>query len=195
MEVRRSPATSVDEVLDLYARWGEEHYDEELTQASHAVQVAAWARSESATEPEVAAALLHDVGHLLVMEAHAAGEPVDLDEDWHHELLGARYLGPLFPTAVTGPIALHVQAKRYRCTVDPTEIERLSPGSQASLARQGGPMSDAEVERFARLPAAHAAIRLRAWDDAGKALDVVPAPVASYRALLSRVAEDWTAIG
>lgn len=183
----RSAAASVDEVLALYARWGEEGYDEALTQSSHAAQVAAWARAEGADEALVAAALLHDVGHLLAMEARGHGRP-DPEADLRHEAVGARWLARLFPAEVTAPIALHVQAKRYRCAVDPGEEARLSPGSRASLARQGGPLTEAEAERFAALPAAADAVRLRGWDDAGKALDADPLPVDAHRDLLDRLA-------
>jgi predicted HD phosphohydrolase len=180
-------ASSVDEVLALYARWGDEGYDEALTQSSHAAQVAAWAEAAGAPDTLVAAALLHDVGHLLAMEARGHGRP-DAEADLRHEAVGARWLSGLFPVEVTAPVALHVQAKRYRCAVHPGEIARLSPGSQASLVRQGGPLSEAEAVRFSRLPAAPDALHLRIWDDAGKSLEVEPRPVASYRALLEGLA-------
>ncbi len=185
VEPRR--ATSVEEILALYARWGTERYDEEVSQASHALQAAACARADGAVDELVVAALLHDVGHLLVMDAAGRGD-VDPTVDTGHEATGARYLAGLFPAAVTGPIALHVQAKRYRCTVDPSEVGRLSAGSQASLARQGGPLSPDEAERFARHPAAADALRLRTWDDTGKDLAAAPGSLHDQRDLLVRVA-------
>lgn len=181
----RPPARDLDEVLDLYERWGGYGYDERLSQLEHAAQVAAWAVHEGDTDAAVAAGLLHDVGHLLVMEDKADGIPIT-DEDMRHEGLGARYLGRIFPPAVTGPIALHVQAKRYRCAVDPTEVDRLSPGSQLSLRLQGGPMSPDEVVRFEAMPAHGAAVTLRRRDDAGKVLGADPAPFATYAPLLRR---------
>lgn len=143
--------------------------------------------AEGADEAQVAAALLHDVGHLLVMARLGDATPED-DVDLHHERLGPRYLAWLFGSEVTRPIALHVQAKRYRCTVDPTEAERLSAGSRASLARQGGLMSSDEATRFARLPAAPAAVDLRRRDGAGKVVGAQVAPVAAYRELLDSLA-------
>jgi predicted HD phosphohydrolase len=181
----RGPAVDLDEVLALYERWGSEHYDEALSQLDHAAQVAGWAIHEGDTDDAVAAALLHDVGHLLVMEARATGAPVT-EEDMRHEALGARYLGRLYPPSVTGPIALHVQAKRYRCAVDPTEVDRLSAGSQLSLRLQGGPMTPDEVARFEAMPAHAAAVALRRRDDAGKVLGADPAPLATYEPLLRR---------
>lgn len=183
----RTAAADVDEVLALYDRWGAEHYDEALSQLDHAAQVAAWAVHEGDDDSAVVAALLHDVGHLLVMEARDTGAPVT-DEDMGHEALGARYLAALYPPSVTAPIALHVQAKRYRCAVDPSEVERLSPGSRLSLRLQGGAMTPAEVSRFERLPAHAAAVALRRRDDAGKVLGAEPAPFSAHEDLLRRSA-------
>ena len=89
---------------------------------------------------------------------------------------------------MTGPIALHVAAKRYRSAVDPAYLATLSDGSRRSLLVQGGPMSPDEVTRFEALPAYADAVRLRSWDDGGKVLDGVEVPgLATYRPLLERV--------
>jgi predicted HD phosphohydrolase len=180
-------ARSVDEILDLYARWGARHYDEDLSQTSHALQTAARARAEGAGDELVVAALLHDVGHLLAMDQAGRGD-VEPEQDTGHEATGARYLARVFPPAVTAPIALHVQAKRYRCGVDPTEVERLSAGSRASLVRQGGPLSATDAERFAALASAGDALRLRAWDDTGKDPEAEAGTMEDHRDLLARVA-------
>ena len=180
-------ATSVDEVLALIDGWGRERYDEEVTQLDHALQTAAHARAEDAEPALVAAALLHDVGHLLVLRAGGAADG-DVDVDLAHEARGARWLAPLFPAAVTGPIALHVAAKRYRCAVDAAYHGSLSAGSVRSLVRQGGPMDAEERARFERNPAHLDAVRLRAWDDAGKDLEAAVPDLASYRPLLEALA-------
>lgn len=176
-------ASSVDEVLALLDGWGRERYDEDVTQLDHALQTAAHARAEGAEPALVAAALLHDVGHLLVLRAGGVADG-QVDADLAHEARGARWLAPLLPAAVTGPIALHVAAKRYRCAVDPAYHGSLSAGSVRSLVRQGGPMDADERARFERNPAHLDAVRLRAWDDAGKDLEVTVPELASYRPLL-----------
>lgn len=181
-------ATSVDEVLALLEGWGRERYDEEVTQLDHALQTAAHARAEGAEPALVAAALLHDVGHLLVLRAGGVADG-DVEVDLAHEARGARWLARLFPAAVTGPIALHVAAKRYRCAVDPAYHASLSAGSVRSLVRQGGPMDDGERARFERNPAHLDAVRLRSWDDAGKDLAVTVPELTSYRPLLESLAE------
>ena len=180
---RGAPASSVAEVLDLFERFGRQNYDEDITQLDHALQTAALARSEGAEPALVAAALLHDVGHLLELQAGGVADG-DVADDLAHERTGVRYLAAIFPAAVTGPIALHVAAKRYRCAVDPTYHAGLSAGSTASLARQGGPMDPTEAARFEANPAHADAVRLRGWDDAGKVEDLDVPTLATYLALL-----------
>jgi phosphonate degradation associated HDIG domain protein len=176
-------AASLDDVLALFDRYGRDRYDEDVSQLDHALQTAALARGEGADDPLVAAALLHDVGHLLELRdghGHDAASAVDLG----HEGRGARWLAGLLPPTVTGPIALHVAAKRYRCATEPAYHQGLSAGSAASLVRQGGPMEDAEAARFAGHPAAGDAVRLRGWDDAGKVEELEVPGLDTYRSLL-----------
>ena len=181
------PAASVDEVVALYDAYATQRYDEEITQLDHALQSAALAAHEGATDELVVAALLHDVGHLRELQAGGVADG-QVEVDLGHEARGARYLAGLFPPAVTGPIALHVAAKRYRCAVDPAYEAALSAGSTRSLARQGGPMAPDEVARFEAHPAHADAVRLRGWDDGGKVEGLEVLPFAAYRPLLDRLA-------
>ena len=181
-------AASVDEVLGLYRSYANDRYDEDITQLDHALQTAALARSEGADDALVAAALLHDVGHLLDLAQH--GQRSTSTEDLGHEGRGARYLAALFPPSVTGPIALHVRAKRYRCAVDPEYHDGLSDGSRASLVLQGGPMSVAEAQAFAASPASAAAVALRRWDDGGKVDGIEVPALDDYRPLLESLTGD-----
>lgn len=181
-------ARSVAEVVALYDGYAGGTYDEVVSQLDHALQTAALARAEGAADPLVAAALLHDVGHLLELRDGGVDDG-DVAVDLGHELRGARWLGRLFPPEVTAPIAIHVAAKRYRCAVDPAYEAGLSDGSRRSLARQGGPMVPDEVAGFEADPAHLDAVRLRGWDDAGKVTeDLEVPPLAAYRALLDRLA-------
>lgn len=179
-------ATSVDEVLALYERWGGERYDEVVTQTDHALQTAALARSERAGTALVAAALLHDVGHLLAM-ARPDGSTSPAEVDLAHEARGAAWLEDLFGPEVTAPIALHVAAKRYLCAVGPDYAADLSAGSTRSLALQGGPMDDGERRAFEADPGSAHAVALRTWDDAGKVEGLEVVPLAGYRDLLERL--------
>lgn len=178
-------ARSIDEVLDLMARHRAELYDEEIYQVAHAEQTAALARAASATDAVVAAALLHDVGHLLEVAERQGAR--DRTTDQRHEARGSAWLAQLFPPAVTAPIALHVRAKRYLCAVDPTYLSVLSAGSVASLERQGGPMDAAEIAAFEANPGWEDAVALRRWDDQAKVPDLGVPPAETYRPLLESV--------
>lgn len=174
---------SVDEVLALFARYGEEHYGEDVTQTEHALQCAALAERDGAPDALVAAALLHDVGHLLSL---GHGEVPGTDD--RHEAVGARALAGVFGPEVTGPIALHVTAKRYRCAVDPEALAALSRASVASLAVQGGPLDADACARFAAHPGAADALALRGYDDTGKTEGLIVPGFDHYRGLLERLA-------
>jgi phosphonate degradation associated HDIG domain protein len=173
------------EVVSLYERFGDDHYDEAISQSAHALQTAALAEGADAPDELVAAALLHDIGHLLELDAGQAttARPADL----RHEAVGAAYLARLFPPAVTGPIALHVRAKRYLCATDDSYVARLSEGSLRSLERQGGPMSGAEVAAFERLSFFADAVAVRRWDDAAKVVDLVVPPLSHFAQVLVAV--------
>jgi phosphonate degradation associated HDIG domain protein len=178
-------ATSVSEVVSLYERFGDDHYDEAISQGAHALQTAALGESAGAPPELVAAALLHDVGHLLDLEGH--DDSSDRSADLRHEAVGAAYLASLFPPAVTGPIALHVRAKRYLCATDPGYTARLSEGSLSSLERQGGPMSGDEVASFERLGFFAGAVSVRRWDDAAKVVDLAVPSFSHFAEVLAAV--------
>ena len=173
--------TFVAELADLFARLGGLHYGEDVSQLEHALQTAHHARLDGAPPALVVAALLHDVGHMLQKAGENAAE---LGIDTRHEHISAGYLARAFGPEVTEPIRLHVAAKRYRVAVEPRYLEGLSKASLQSLALQGGPMSEGEIQAFLAQPAAQAALRLRGYDEAGKAPDADVAGFETYGDLL-----------
>jgi [1-hydroxy-2-(trimethylamino)ethyl]phosphonate dioxygenase len=181
------PARSVEELLELYRRWGDDPYDEQLRQSEHALQTASLARASGADPNLTAAALLHDVGHLLHLAAGGAAPDAADHPDLDHEYKGARYLAGLFGPAVTAPIALHVRAKRYLWATDPDYAAGLSAGSRASLERQGGQMAPEECRSFEANPAWESAVRLRRWDDGGKVEGLYVGRIEDYGPMLSSV--------
>ena len=176
----------VDQILEFYASRGAEHYGEDVSQSEHAEQCAWHARADGAGDALVAAALLHDIGHLLQKQGLDAA---DRGIDTHHERIGAGFLARGFPPAVTEPVALHVQAKRFLAATAPGYIDRLSTASLQSLALQGGPMNAAECAAFRANPNHAAALRLRGYDEMGKVAGATPDPVASYAPLLQALFE------
>ena len=171
----------LSEISDLFTRLGDLHYGEDVTQMEHALQAAHHAKLDGASPALVAAALLHDVGHLMQKIGEDAA---DRGIDTRHEQIGAGYLARGFGPEVSEPIRLHVAAKRYRVAIDPTYAGRLSYASQQSLALQGGPMSADEIKIFLSDPFAAAAQKLRGYDEAGKDLEVEVATFETYRDLL-----------
>jgi [1-hydroxy-2-(trimethylamino)ethyl]phosphonate dioxygenase len=178
--------TNIDEIFKLLQESGHRSYfGEPVSQLEHALQCAHLAKQEGAAPSLVAAALLHDVGHLL----HAEDEDVAAaGKDMAHEVLGEEWLSARFGPEVTQPIKLHVAAKRYLCATDPDYLGKLSPASVQSLKLQGGPMTTAEVAEFGSNPFAKDGLRLRRWDDLAKDPDLKVAELAHYRPVLVAVA-------
>ncbi len=157
---------SLSQILEILAQKGSEQYGQEVvTQLEHALQCATLAEVANRSDEMIAACLLHDFGHL----AHDLGDDVALRGlDDRHEYRAIPFLEKLFSPAVTTPIRLHVDAKRYLCAVDATYWESLSPASKRSLELQGGIFSAAEADGFIQQPHAQDAVQLRIWDDCAK---------------------------
>ncbi len=172
----------VDRLMQIFATAGARRYDgEEVSQLEHALQAAAWAQAADAEDGLVAAALLHDVGHLTHPEPEAAvAEAIDD----RHEDQGALLLAEWFPPEVTEPVRLHVAAKRYLCAREPGYFDRLSGASKRSLALQGGAFTEGEAAAFIGQPFAEAAVRLRRWDEAAKVPGAQTPDLESFRTLL-----------
>jgi phosphonate degradation associated HDIG domain protein len=169
-------------VIELMnSRGGESYFGEPVTVLQHCLQAAHFARQADSPETLIAAALLHDVGHLLHQESE---DVADQGVDTQHEELADRMLAAHLPAAVTEPIRLHVAAKRYLCFADSAYLDALSPSSVLSLGLQGGPMSSGEAEAFLSLPFAREAIALRHWDDEAKIRGLAVPEIHSYFPLL-----------
>lgn len=177
------PVNSIDDVFKLLASGGAAAYfGEPVTVLEHSLQVAWFVRRKGAGETLVAAALLHDLGHLM----HTEGEDAATRGlDTRHEELAAKALAEHLPAAVLDPIRLHVAAKRYLCFAEPRYLATLSPASVESLALQGGPMNGKEAESFLALPHARDAITLRHADDAAKVRGLAVPELAGYRLLVA----------
>lgn len=169
-------------VLRLLDERDRDRYDENVTQLEHALQAGALARAEGAADTLVVAALLHDIGHLL-LERHA------VDRDLQHEMVGARFLRRWFGPEVSAPVALHVAAKRLLVGRDPACAAALSPASTRSLVLQGGPLAAAACKRFASIPYAEAATAVWRWDDQAKVPGLPVPSLAAFVPVLWRVVQ------
>jgi [1-hydroxy-2-(trimethylamino)ethyl]phosphonate dioxygenase len=156
----------IDAVFHLFAECGGAlYFGEAVTETEHALQSAHLAEAAGADAELVAAALLHDIGHLL----HGLGEDVAArGTDACHEAGGAAWVARHFGPAVADPVRLHVAAKRYLCAAEPGYLVGLSPASRRSLELQGGPFTSDEQRAFEREPHHARAVALRRWDDAAK---------------------------
>lgn len=175
----------IDDLLDLLSAQGKEAYfGEPVSVLEHCLQCAYFAEQSQASPSTIAAALLHDIGHML------HGLPEDIAQrgvDGAHEEVAAVYLARWFGEDVTETVRLHVAAKRYLCATDPSYFGRLSPASVESLQLQGGPMCDEEVAAFEALPNAGVAVQLRQWDDEAKIQNMDVPGLEHYRSVLLRV--------
>jgi gamma-butyrobetaine dioxygenase len=164
----------VDAIAEMFTSEGAADYlGEPVTVAEHLLQAGARAQAAGAPPALVAAALLHDVGHLRGADAEAddielSGRELMAGTDNNHGDRGAVWLAQWFPASVNEPVRLHVAAKRYLCATEPSYFGRLSEASVYTLTVQGGPMTDAQAREFERSPHAADAIAVRRWDDQAK---------------------------
>ena len=154
-------------------RGAEAYLGEAVSQLEHALQAAHLATQANSPPSLIAAALLHDIGHLLPGSRH---------EETGHEWVLQRF-GP----SVADPVRHHVAAKRYLCAVEPDYYDGLSPTSVRSLALQGGPCTEEEARAFEKLAGFREAVQLRRWDDAAKQPGLAVPPPEEYCTLLDRL--------
>lgn len=173
----------VEEIIQLFATRGDSAYiGEAVSQREHALQAAALAEQDGASDSLVVAALLHDIGHLLHnLPENSADQGIDTT----HETVGDTWLQHAFGPEITEPVRLHVAAKRYLCAVKPEYQAQLSTASVQSLLLQGGPMNADEVHAFESNPHYRDAIRLRRWDDLAKEVNLQVPDVEHYRSRLT----------
>ncbi len=159
--------------------------DEQVTQRQHALQSAKLATDNQACDSLVAAALLHDLGHILADNPMPDSRQKNLDD--RHEYRAYDWLVEAFGKAVAEPIGNHVLAKRYLCTMEPGYLDKLSPTSHKSYLDQGGPLPPAACRQFEASAFFEASLRLRRWDDLAKDPHLQTPTLESYIPLLERL--------
>jgi len=173
-------------LADLLEGKGQRRYGlSGVNQLQHALQTALLAQNAGCAPSLIAAALLHDIGHMV----HGLGEdPASDGVDDRHEILGHAYLTRFFGAEVCEPVRLHVAAKRYLCGTEQDYYSRLAPDSVRSLALQGGPMSIEEAAAFRALPYAEDAVSLRRFDEGAKVKNRPTPSVAHFTPYLKNLA-------
>lgn len=176
----------VTEIQELFAkRARSEYFGEAVSKLQHAEQAAALAARAGADEETILAALLHDIGHLL--EGGVEDAEVGVID---HDHLAARWLRERgFGERLIALVEGHVDAKRYLVATHPDYDAKLSEASRRTLALQGGPMSPAEVERYAVDPLLREKLRLRSWDEQAKDPEAVVAAFGDYEGMLRKYLE------
>lgn len=156
---------AMQQIRAAFERRGNEGYGEGVSQLEHAVQCAAFAQRDGASPALIAAAYLHDIGHLL----HDLPQDIaDSGVDTQHESTGSAWLSQYFGPELTEPVRMHVAAKRYLAATEEGYFDLLSDASKLSLKLQGGPMTPEQAEAFEAEPFFADALRLRRWDEEGK---------------------------
>jgi gamma-butyrobetaine dioxygenase len=169
-----SAGAPIELIEALFAdKAGTAYLGEQVTTAEHLLQAATCAEELDLGDALIVAALLHDVGHFLVSSSSgppivASAAALDGDRPLDHAADGAAWLAQWFAPAVTEPVRLHVEAKRYLCQREPAYAASLSPASVRSLGLQGGPMDVAHAATFSEAPHSADAVALRRCDDWAK---------------------------
>ncbi|MGW4609503.1 2-trimethylaminoethylphosphonate dioxygenase [Streptomyces sp. NPDC004532] len=180
-------ADTLEPLVEMFAGAGTAEYlGEPVTMAQHMLQAGARAEAAGAPPHLVAAALLHDLGH--VDGEVVTGLELMAGTDNRHSHTGADLLGRWFGPEVTEPVRLHVAAKRYLCAVEPDYYDQLSEASKYTLKVQGGVMTPEQAAEFAALPGAADAVAVRRWDEEAKDPNADTPPFEHFLPLLAALA-------
>jgi phosphonate degradation associated HDIG domain protein len=187
-------ALSVDDIVYLLSTRGQAQYGREaVSQLDHALQCAQLAEENNETPETIVAALLHDLGHLLVENQNEIHEAEQQRDDLH-QFAALPFLRGVFPDAVLEPIRLHVDAKRYLCAADTGYWDTLSPASKRSLELQGGVYTASDAATFISQPFAEQAARLRRYDDLAKIPQRTVHQLSHYRTMIDAVSLSKTTV-
>lgn len=156
----------------LFDAYGSNDYiGEPVSQAEHSFQAGYFAAKDGASTEVVIASFLHDIGHMLGLEANMEMRMGNCGIV-NHELIGGNFLRKCgFPENVAFLVQNHVQAKRYLCFSQPEYFNQLSDASRTTLGYQGGPMNAEEAAAFEANPNHKYILRMRSYDEAAKVSD------------------------
>ena len=157
-------------------------FGEELSQLDHALQCAHLAVEHKSPQHIVLACLFHDLGQLVAPDGTQAIGSLGYIG---HEKIAADFLSKRgFKKDVTELIAGHISAKRYLVFKNADYNNKLSPASQKTLARQGGPMIAPEADKFTQDPLLEQKVQLRLWDEEAKIKGKKVPKFANYKEII-----------
>ena len=175
----------VEPLFELLAQAKERGYiGEPISQLEHALQSAKIAIDGHGSEALILAALFHDIGHLCAPKNAPCMDEFGID---NHHGVGAEYLRTIgFSDTIATLVKSHVDGKRYLVAKNANYLEALSPASQETLRRQGGPMSKSEMQSFERHPLFQEILQLRTCDDRAKRVNLEVPSLESYHEMAKR---------
>jgi predicted HD phosphohydrolase len=162
-------------ILAIFDKYGETDYiGEPISVLSHSIQAANVARNTDPSDKElIIAALLHDIGHAVGMEA---GQEMEMEGCGvtDHEFIGERFTASLgFSSRVQKLIRSHVSAKRYLCYKDESYYNKLTDASKTTLRYQGGPMNAEEAFDFEKDEDFEKMLLMRNFDETAKDVNAI----------------------
>ena len=151
---------------------------EVISVLEHSLQSAYLAAQRRLPEEMVVAALLHDVGYLLV------------DENLPHEQVAYDFLTKQcrVPEVIACTIRDHTKAKIVLARYPPYKA-RLSQGSLHSLEEQAGIYTEDDIQAFLKSPYKKETLRLRVIDEHAKLVGVERSDVGTYSYLVLKHAK------
>jgi predicted HD phosphohydrolase len=175
--VELTPFSTTGELMEALGSLEGRTSDDVVPALAHLLQTADILAADHSDDRElIAAGLVHDIASSL--------DPGCRD----HARVGARLVTPVLGERVGDLVAGHAQAKRYLVTMEASYAGALSANSTLTLAVQGGPMTDEELEAFERDKLWPELVSLRRADDAAKVPGRPVRPVTTWRDLLEEVA-------
>jgi len=171
----------VEEVFDLYRRFGHSDYiGEPVSQIEHMCQSAQLAEEQGYDDEVILASFFHDIGHLFAMDQEL--ENMGGFGVMRHEIIGADYLRKTgFSEKIARLVENHVQAKRYLTYKNPEYYSRLSEASKKTLEYQGGVMSPQEANDFEKDELFDLSLKMRTWDELAKEENVPIPDIERYK--------------
>ena len=184
--MQRSNEESVNEIFELYQKYGGEDYiGEPVSQVEHMCQAAQLAETEGYPEEVILAAFFHDIGHFC--EDVMPVQQMDGFGVVDHEKLGADFLRDKgFSEDIASLVQNHVQAKRYLTYHFSSYYEQLSEASKKTLEFQGGLMTLQEAMQFESDKLFDLHIKLRRWDEKAKLEKQSMPPLQKYKDMAIR---------